>query len=335
MLNSTVGSRRTRVTSQLLAPALLCVVGLSACGAGTGAASVAASADGHFSSGAAGGRAMRSTAASKASNLLYVSDTLLDEILVFPASEHAQSAPPLATISLPAEPQGLWVDRTGVLYAVVGTSVEEFAPGASAPFLTLTSGLHDPIAVAVDSNLTVYVNDQEGTNVGIVEYPAGSSTPSLTVSLTVPNTIFAFSGGLTFDGAGNLYATAFFYNQPPAHVYRIAPGATKAVDLGLIGVGTEAGLGSDAAGNLYAGNETDDINVYAPGHSEPRRVIEIGTQGPSLFAVTRKGGLYVPYQARAFGTLLEFSARGRTLANTLSGNFFKQPFGAALAAEAF
>lgn len=263
---------------------------------------------------------------------LYVSDTLLDEILVFPARETAGNAPPIATISLNNEPQGVWADQKGVLYAVVGKSIEEFKPGAATPFVTLTNGLKNPIGVAVDKERTVYVSDEEQTNLAILEYPHGATSPARTILLTVPNTIFTFAGGLAFDPKGDLYATVFFYNVPPAHVYRIERGTSKAVDLNLEDVGNEAGLAADAAGNIYVSNEEGGINVFAPGETAPSRTISVGTQGPYLFAVSRSGELYVPYQFHETNTLLEYAAGGTAPVNTLSGSF-EQPVGAALAAE--
>jgi sugar lactone lactonase YvrE len=263
---------------------------------------------------------------------LYVSDTLLDEIFVFPASEGAGNAPPIATISLDGEPQGLWTDQKGVLYAVVGESVEEFKPGATTPFIRLSNGIEDPIGVAVDEQRTVYVSDEETTHLAILEYPHGATSPARTILLTVPKTIFSFAGGLAFDPKGNLYATVFFYNVPPAHVYRIKRGTSKAVDLKLDDVATEAGLAADAAGNIYVGNEEGGIDVFAPGKTGPSRTISVGTEGPSLFAVSRNGELYVPYQFHETNTLLEYAAGGDESVNTLSGSF-EQPFGAALAAE--
>lgn len=263
---------------------------------------------------------------------LYVSDTLLNEILVFPSSESAGNAGPLATISVGAEPQGLWVDAKGILYAIIGSSVEEFKPGATSPFRALTNGLEKPIGVAVDRAGTVYVNDEEGKQLGIVEYARGSTSPTRTITITVPKTIFTFAGGLAFDPKGNLYAQVFFYNIPPAHVYRIAHGTNKVTDLRLGDVGTEAGLGSDAAGNVYVGNQEGGVGVYPPGKRSAARTISIGTEGPSLFAVTRSGEMYFPYQYHETNTLQEYAVGGSQPVNTLSGSF-SQPFGAALAAE--
>lgn len=264
---------------------------------------------------------------------LYVSDYLRNDILVFPAGEAAGNQPPLETISVGGIPQGLWVDDRGILYAVVGSSVEEFKPGATRPFFSLANGMHGPIAVAVDRNRTVYVSDEEKTKVGILEYPAGKTSPARVVSLSVPKTIFAFAGGLAFDGKGDLYATAFFYNIPPAHVYRIERGTSKVTDLGLTGVGNEAGLAADASGNLYVGNENGGINVYRAGESGYSRTIDVGTQGPSLFAVTRQGQLYVPYQFGETGSLLEYAAGGGQPVNALTGDYLSEPVGAALRKE--
>ena len=138
----------------------------------------------------------RTVAPAQNGGLLYVSDYELNEILVFNSSERAGNTSPIATIPVGATPQGLWVDRTGVLYAIVGYAVEEFKRGSSTPFLTLSTGLRHPITVAVDAKRTVYVNDEEVTNAAIVEYPAGQTSPSRTIPLTVAGAKFSFSGGM-------------------------------------------------------------------------------------------------------------------------------------------
>jgi len=265
--------------------------------------------------------------------LLYVSDYLRNDIVVFPASERAGNAQPVQTIPVGTTPNGVWVDRNGVLYAVVGAQIEEFARGSSTPFLTLSDGIDEPISVAVDAGGTVYVNDEEKTNAAVVEYPAGQTTPSQSISLTVPGTIFAFAGGMAFDKAGNLYVTEFFYPKNPAHVYRIDRGGATAKDLQLQGVGNEAGLGVDDRGTIYAGNETSGINIYPRGKRAPSRTISLTTQGPSLFAVTRNGELYAPQQFDAQGSVAEFARNGSTPINTLSGTYLAEPEGAALESE--
>jgi sugar lactone lactonase YvrE len=265
--------------------------------------------------------------------LLYVSDYLLDDVVVFPASEQAGNAAPVRTIPLDSVPIGVWVDRKGVLYAVVGTQIEEFSRGSSTPFLTLSDGLEEPISVAVDGSGTVYVNDQEKTNAAIVEYPAGQTTPSKSIALTVPGTLFSFAGGMAFDKAQNLYVTEFFYPKNPAHVYRIQRGGSTAKDLALQGVGNEAGLGVDDRGNIYAGNENFGVNVYAPGERSPTRTFPLETQGPSLFAVTRDGELYAPQEYHALGSVAEYARNGSTPVNTISGTYLSEPIGAALEAE--
>jgi hypothetical protein len=270
----------------------------------------------------------------KAHGRLYVSDYLNGEILAFPASEHAANAPPLQTIDLHgATPQGLWVDRTGTLYAVVNTSVEAFHPGAATPFLTITQGLEHPVSVAVDANLTVYVNDEERTSLAILEYPEGSTSPALDIPLSVAGTSFSFAGGLALDRAGNLYVSAFFYPKPPAHVYRIPPGSTTATDLGLSDVGNSAGLGVDGHGNLFVGDQESNIGVYPPGATSPARTITVGSIGSPLFAVTASGALYVPFQRYNSGSVEEFAPRAGSPSNVLTGTWFGQPYGAALERE--
>ncbi|MGA8535744.1 MAG: hypothetical protein WB615_16670 [Candidatus Tumulicola sp.] len=275
----------------------------------------------------------RTVAPAHNGGVLYVSDYERDEILVFSSSERAGNTSPIATYSVGATPQGLWVDRKGVLYAVVGDVVEEFKRGNSMPFLTLSTGMRHPISVAVDAKRTVYVNDEEVTNAAIVEYRAGQTSPSRTITLTVSGAKFSFAGGMAFDTSGNLYASEFFYPINPAHVYRIKRGTSNVKDLGLTGVGNEAGVGVDDRGTLYVGAETFGINVYPAGSSSPTETIPLDTQSTSLFAVTPKGAIYAPLQYGASSGVAEFAPNGKTPTNTLSGSYFSEPIGDALDAE--
>ena len=101
----------------------------------------------------------------------------------------------------------------------------------------------------------------------------------------------------------------------------------------MTGVGNEAGVGVDDGGNLYVGAETFGINVYPAGSSSPAETIPLDTQGPSLFAVTRKGSVYAPLQYGASSGVAEFAPHGQTPIKTLSGSYFSEPIGAALEAE--
>ena len=187
-------------------------------------------------------------------DVVYVSDYLNDDVLAFPASTHAKNPAPLLTIALGTHPNGLWVDRDGILYVAAYSSVLEFKPGLTTPFRTITDGVTGAEGVTVDKHGTLYVVNHAGAAVTVVEYRHGDSAPSQTLTLTEPDSLFGFPGGATFDAAGNLYVATLFYPETNGHVFRFAPGATTRTDLGLAEVGSQDGLAFDARGNFYVGN---------------------------------------------------------------------------------
>jgi hypothetical protein len=193
---------------------------------------------------------------------------------------------------------GLWVDTNHVLYVSNDTtppSIVEYKRGASEPFKTITNGLFIPGAVAVDSSGNLYVADFNGYENVILVYPSGSGSPSR--SVPVPNQGGGRSGlgSLAFDPRGDLLVATFNVERNTGAVYSIAPGSSVAVNLNLAGLPGDA-LGTDAAGNIYAGGFEGDISVFAPGAKRPARFITAGGQTGfySDFAVTPDGKIYWP-----------------------------------------
>lgn len=290
----------------------------------------------------AGFRSANAALSGGARNLVYVSDQLQKAVLAFPASERAKNPNPVETLSLGVIPEGVWVDRNGILYVgVSGHSsklagqVEEFKPGASTPFQTITSGISQPASLVVDAKGTLYVDQIADTTVEILEYLAGQTSPTKT--LVISGKSEPVAGGLTLDDSGNLYVHTLFVDDAPSHVFRFAPGATIAEDLHLRGLGNVTGLSGDASGNLYVAVLDSVIAVYPPGQTRPSR--KIGGPPSSYFAnfvATRGGKLYVAQQnpEPSDSSLLEYAVGGSQPVNVLSGHL-QAPVSAALRAAAF
>jgi hypothetical protein len=275
-------------------------------------------------------------------NVVYVSDQLEKAIVAFPASEHAKNPAPLETLSLGVIPEGIWVDRNGILYAALFASdpsqfgkVEEFQPGASQPFLTITDGIGEPSNIVVDHKGTVYVDQVNDLSVQILEYPAGQTSPSKTLSITEKGEPEA--GQMTLDQHGDLYVHTFFVDNPPSKVYEFKKGSSTPVALGLSGLGDTSELSSDKVGNLYVSDAKADISVYAPGQTTATR--EIAPPPNNIFAAfvtTRSGKLYVAQGEAGYdeASLLEYAVGGSQPVNTLSG-YLQAPLVPALRAAAF
>jgi sugar lactone lactonase YvrE len=274
-------------------------------------------------------------------DLVYVSDQLKKAILAFPASEHAQNPAPVQAIDLGIIPEGIWVDRAGILYAGLSGQlasqfgkVEEFKPGASTPFRTITDGISVPSFLIVDNKGTLYVDQTFDSSVQILEYPAGKTTPSVTLSITEKGE--GEGGGMTLDAQGNLYVHTSFIDDQPSRVYRFAPGQSTPQNLQLNGLGGTTGLTGDKFGNLYVSDATGDISVYAPGHRNPTRKLKPPANGYfDGFVATRSGKLYVAQgESPSAASLLEYAVGGAQPVNVLSGNL-QAPLVPALRAAAF
>lgn len=287
-------------------------------------------------------QAANTTAPKSARDLVYISDQLEKSIVAFPAGEHAQNPPPVQTLSLGVITEGIWVDRNGILYAALSPQdpsqfgkVEEFKPGATQPFLTITNGIGAPSFVVVDANGTLYVDQTYDLSVQILEYRKGRTSPFRTVSITEKGE--GQGGPMTLDRHGNLYVHTSFIDNQPSKVYEIARGGTTAQNLGLSGLGAITGLSSDAAGNLYVADANFGISVYAPGQTQATREI-VAPQNNIFddFVTTRSGKLYAAQGADGYDTpsLLEYAAGGSQPVNVLSG-YLQAPLIPALRAAAF
>jgi sugar lactone lactonase YvrE len=237
-------------------------------------------------------------------HLLYLSDD--DDVIVYPANQN--NPPPIRTITDGInQPQGLAVDRNGILYVAnsAGNNVTEYRAGESVPFRTVSKGIHDPEGIAVDSNGTLYVGNRElaQQEVYVTEYARGTRAPSLTI--TFPKHNLPQIGGLAIDSAFNLYVMTVL---DTASVTKFPQGSTQGTNLGLQGIGASGdGLAIDAADNLYVGTSTGAINMYPPGATQPVRKIRNGLVSPAFFVATASGALYVPNQANGNGgTVMEF-----------------------------
>jgi hypothetical protein len=260
--------------------------------------------------------------------LLFVSN-LDGSIRLYSADIHKSDAKLLGTITTGASrPEGVWIDRKGTLYVENGAQyptqadIEEYKRGATSPFLTITDGLNSPDAVAVGGDGTVYVN-QLGSGGGgvvgeVVEYAPGQTTPERSVRLNRKPEYGLNAGGMAFDPQGNLLA-ANSGNATEVHVFKIAPGSSKATDLGIQGYGGAA-IAVDGDGNLYAGGGNGFIAVYPSGATSPSRTIPTSYTVYGMTAA-RNGTLY----AVADSSVAEYAPGANTPTNyvdTLYGETF-------------
>lgn len=256
----------------------------------------------------------------------------LGEILVFSANIRSGPHRPIRAITAGANrPNGLWVDGAGVLYVVnEGTgapaSLTEFKPGASTPFRTITDGLMVPETVAVDATGTVYVNDRANNTGQVTVYAPGSVHPARRIALNIQGYDLQ-ADGMAFDKSGNLLV-AIDLPSRALHIFKIAPGASKATELQLDLSGlTGPGLGVDGAGNVYVSSSgSSTVAVFPPGATKPARTVSnAGAFG--LLAVSAAGALYL---ASGSETVAEVLPGGNGPFNTVAGPAGSLLLGAAI-----
>jgi hypothetical protein len=255
--------------------------------------------------------------ASGRGQVLFVAD-LSKTVVYFTANIHAKNPPRLGQISDGiVRASGVWIDREGTLYVTNFDSsihsLVEYKRGDSAPFKTITNGLFTPGAVAVDRSGNVYVADFEET---VLYYAAGADSPAETIQ--IPRGNHTGIVGLAFDPKGNLLVgTAGVEGAGNNAVYSVVPGSWKVTNLDLQSPPGGA-IGSDRAGNIFAGGVSGYISVYPPGAQAPSRSINAGTSGfYSDLVVTANGTIYWPnYQ---FGGMYEFASGASSPTNVFSG----------------
>lgn len=230
--------------------------------------------------------------------LLYAGGPNQNVVGVYPARSYNPS-PRLEITSGLNAPTGIAVDASGNVYvcnnAGTGAPVERMGKGTwtvgvyhrgqTTPFESYTTGVWNPVDVAVASDGTVYIANYSSA---VTVYPPGSLQPS--VSLAGPSGESPL--GLALDGSGNVYVS---YVNPSSggSIYKYAPGQTTGADLGIAFSGSPHGLVIDASGNLLvavstAPNPGSSIEVFAPGKTHPKKTIT-GLFQPFMLAFGKDG----------------------------------------------
>jgi hypothetical protein len=187
-------------------------------------------------------------------------------------------------------------------------AVNVYAPSGGAPIGSITTGVNGPLGTWINEKGTLYVsNVNNGT---VTEYPAGSTTPSVTLTAAtgaigvavgkkgtvyVPdfggNQVYAYAGGSTTPtttvALSGPEGTAVGHN---AHVFqafspslgdveRYEPFLVNGVDLGLSGIVAPGDAKLDSLGNLLVGDQIGNngsvVDVYPPGATSPSAQIPV------------------------------------------------------------
>jgi hypothetical protein len=255
----------------------------------------------------------------------YLANSGIGAVLVYSTGKTPQLIQTI-TDGVP-KPYSLWVDDTGILYAInlpylsSGANLAEYEPGSGSPFFITGNDIPDSAAVAVDSNQNVYLAGSIDSKSILELYPKGSSTPSRTFTVPSSGTLSA-PESLTFDPSGNLLVGVLALPKQDNAVFRFSPGSAQFTNLGLKKM-PGAIVAADAAGNLYVGGDdatgdTRTIAVYAPNQTKASRKIHLPPSGFAVTGLTVSAGgtLYVGSRSLVY----EYAPGSRKPKTTLNSN---------------
>jgi hypothetical protein len=252
--------------------------------------------------------------------LVYVADQGGQAVYIFPQQGHNQAPIGKITNGL-AGPNGLFVDKARRLYVCNfgGGTVTVYPHGAINPSRTLT-GAGSAIDVVVGLDSTVYVSNWDSGTAGtLLEYPKGSSTPTVTININ------GAPEGLALDSAGNLYVAYNDATVGDGEVLQFAPGSTVGTNLG-IHVGYVGGETLDSQGNLLLVDQNiPGVDVFPPGATQPSQRIT----GFSLaYDVALRQGDSRLWITDPFTSVNEVTYPGGTIVNSIT-NTITSAFGVA------
>ncbi len=197
------------------------------------------------------------------------------------------------------------------------------AGGGSVNTFPLSSMLHAPFGVAVDSAENIFVADS--FNNRVVEQPAGGGTP-----VTLPSTADGLGEptGVAVDSKGDVFMSSTFNSGA---VFELPAGSPPDGPLTTVldeGLSDPAGLALDAAGDLYIADNADNRVLELPaGGGSPVPVGE-GFEGPMGVAVDSQGDVFVADTKHS--NLTEIPAGGGPQKVLLNGTDLDSPFGVAV-----
>jgi hypothetical protein len=277
---------------------------------------------------------------------LFVSDNENNRVLVYNPASTTQNPPATRTITQGVVgPNGLATDLSGNLYVANynNNTVTVYGKNASSPKMTLSSGLNGPWDVKVDGFGNVYVSNTplSGATNYIVEFPAGSSSPSTTWS--APQRNMEISGftllNATQQGQTSIYALEYQLDgsgYATGSALTCYPGPSTCTQLSGYSFGQTGGItmvhspGSVPFEFLAVDQYVPGIDDITPGHSTTQQVtggtpefITLNSKATRLFVADRFYGRVVEYSYPKKKQLNTFDSGGQTygVATTPSGNF--------------
>ena len=212
-------------------------------------------------------------------SVLYVANWYRNAVEVISGNKQHSLLREISTA--PYAPNSVRVDGSGNLWVALNTagadpSIYVYKPGTSTPFRTLTGVAHIPVGIAIDSDGTAYVTDENEGFGEIVVFAAGSSKPSTV--LQDPNG--SCCGWVAVDQHHNVFFAYQIASQRTGAIDEFVHGSKKPKSLGIT-LGTSPGglevLNDDtliATEQGIAGdNAPAKIDTFKKGAKTPTSVI--------------------------------------------------------------
>jgi DNA-binding beta-propeller fold protein YncE len=210
--------------------------------------------------------------------------------------------------------------RTGTL-TIAGQTLTVTQAGSTyvpaEPFTPLvSSGLGQPVGVAVDGSGNVYIADSQ--NNAIKEWTAASNIVTTLVSLGLNG-----PSGVAVDGAGNVYIADTTNNAVEEWI-----AASNTVTTLVSGLASPYGLAVDGAGNVYIADTFDDaILEWCAASNTVTTLVSSGLNDPAGVAVDAAGNVYIADTDNS--AIEEWIAASNTM-TTLVSSGLNQPAGVAV-----
>ena len=220
-------------------------------------------------------------------NNLWIADEVGAKVYRFPAStngELSDNTPALVSITNSASmsPTSVVTDAEGNIYVADRDNAIFIYPAATyqtpgnysdaVPSRTIAgedTGLNTPLALALDSQHTIWVANQNGNS--IEQFAAGtdgdSNSIKPTVTISGAKTLLDEPNGMFVDKLGNIWAT----NTKGNKIYVFAAGTEGNTAPTCVitneAINNPVGISLDSQGNIYQANDVESggaINIFEP-----------------------------------------------------------------------
>lgn len=226
----------------------------------------------------------------QAVKFVYVADSKLDELLVYPYE--TEPSRPVRVVPIVGAPAGVATDSNGNVYVAVPSQnvVEEFTSGGLAPVQTISHGLTNPMGVAVDSSNDVFVTSAgaaPNAPAFVAKFTPANFAAPVSV-MTLPNELGA--AGVDVDPAGDVWVTG--YGGGGGWALRYANGQWDGTKYALA---SADGIAVSLLGTVFAASATMVVTFTPPtqgsklfeqfGVGQVVRMIGKGPDGSMLFPI--------------------------------------------------